>query len=104
MLLWTSMALGDIISVSWTPPTTRVDGSALLASEIKHYRLSWTVKGVAQPDKIVTGSSYSLDTGLLTGRVCVWMRTVDVDLLESDPTPQECKNVKPNPPSGVKAL
>jgi len=93
----------DVLDLTWTAPTTRVDGTPMPASEIKHYRLSWTVKGVVQPDKVVTGVSYALDTGALVGRTCVVIRTVDTDLLESDPTGQVCKNVKPNPPSNVKA-
>lgn len=103
LTMWSTLALSDVVELTWTPPTQRVDGTALSASEIKHYVLSWQVKGVGQPDKIVTGSAYSLDTGTLSGRVCVVLRTVDTDGLVSDPTAQVCKNAKPNPPSNVKA-
>ena len=102
-LLVSFPVVADVVDVTWTAPTTRVDGTPLTAAEIKHYRLSWTVKGVAQPDKTVTGTSYALDTGTLSGRTCVVLRTVDTDNLESDPTSAVCRNAKPNPPSNVSA-
>ena len=93
----------DTLTVRWTPPTTRVDGTALPSTEIAGYRLEWTVKGVPQSDKVVTGavSTYTLDTGTLSGRTCVTLYTQDTDGLESAPAQTACRNAKPNPPTGV---
>lgn len=102
LLLLPFAALADTLTVTWTAPTTREDGTALPSAEIAGYRLSWTVRGVAQPDQVVTGTSYALDTGSLAGRTCVVLRTVDTDGLESEPTPAACRNAKPNAPTELR--
>lgn len=96
-----SLALGDVAVWAWTPPTARVDGSALTSAEIKNYRLVWTLNGVAQTAVLIPGgttSSYTLTTAT-SGRVCGQLVTIDTDGLESDPTPIVCKKSRPNPPS-----
>ena len=95
-------AVADTLSITWVQPTTREDGTALPLAEIANYRLSWTVRGVAQPDITVPrGTNYTLDTGTLSGRTCVVMRTVDTDGLESVPTEPACRNARPNPPGNL---
>lgn len=101
LLFFSLGASADVLTVTWVAPTQREDLTPLLASEIAGYRLSWTVKGVAQADKNVTGTSYLLDTGTLAGRTCVTLRTVDTDGLESDPSNTACRNAKPKPPTNV---
>lgn len=97
-------ARADTIDIAWTAPTQREDGTALTAAEIAGYRLSWTVNGVAQAEKTLTpGTGYALDTGALVGRVCVVLRTVDTDGLESAPTGEVCRKARPKPPSSVRA-
>lgn len=94
----------DVIDVTWVAPTQRVDGTALPANEIAGYRLEWTVKGAAQsPITVGPVTAYALDTGALTGKTCLTLRTVDTDGLESDPTGPVCRNAKPNPPTNLRA-
>jgi hypothetical protein len=101
LLTLASPVFADTVNVSWTPPTAREDGTAMPLSEIQHYRLSWTLKGVAQTDKIATGTSNVIDTGTVSGRVCVTLRTVDTDGLESAPTTQVCRNSRPKAPTSL---
>lgn len=104
MVLLAGRAFADTVDLTWTPPTQRVDGSALATTEIAGYRLSWSINGAAQTDKTVpAGSTYTLDTGALVGRVCVVMRTVDTDGLESDPTAEVCRKARPRSPGSLRA-
>lgn len=105
LCLLPTFAVADIINLTYEPPTARVDGTALPPAEIANYRLTWTVKGVVQPDRLIPGgtsTAYTLDTGALTGRTCVILRTVDTDGLESDPSNQSCRNAKPNTPGNLR--
>lgn len=104
LALISTSAFADTVSLSWTTPTLREDGTALLASEIANYRISWTIKNVAQTDILAAGTatSYTLNTGTLAGRVCAVLRTVDTDGLESMPTNAACRNARPNPPGNPK--
>ena len=104
LLLGSAIARADTVEVSWTAPTERVDGTALPATEIAGYRLSWTLNGTAQSDLTVPpGTSYTLDTGTQTGRVCLVMRTVDTDGLESVATGEVCRKARPRPPGSMRA-
>ena len=101
LALLSAPAFADV-SYTWTPPTTREDGSPLAPAEIAGYKLEWTLKGVAQPTVTVPpGSSYTMVTPV--GRVCATLRTVDTDGLESDPTPSVCKNSRPSKPGNFGA-
>lgn len=101
-LLLPGLGMADTLLVTWVQPTARVDGTPLPLSEIQHYRMVWSVKGVAQPDKVVpVGTSYTLDTGALAGKTCLTLATVDTDGLESVPSNMFCRNAKPNPPSNM---
>lgn len=56
------------ITVSWTPPTTRVDGSPLSVAEIQGYTVYYSLTGGVYTDSAIVagGASSSLDlTGLL---------------------------------------
>ena len=49
-------------NLSWEAPTTRVDGTALAAEEIKEYRVYYTIDGTAPGDGepiVVSGTSAS---------------------------------------------
>lgn len=103
LLLVAAAARADTLNVSWIAPTERVDGTQLSASEIAGYLLDWTVRGNAQATLTLGAvTSYTLDTGTLTGRTCVTLRTVDTDGLTSDPTGPVCRNARPNPPSSAR--
>ena len=96
LLMLPVVALADTVAVSWVQPTQREDGTALPLTEIAGYRLSWTLRGVAQPDVTVPpGTAYTLVTAT-SGRVCVELRTVDTDALESVPAGPVCRNSRPN--------
>lgn len=45
-------ALEAKAKLSWTQPTTRVDGAALGASEIKHYTVKWGLTSGTWPNEI----------------------------------------------------
>jgi len=97
-------AFAATVNVTWVQPTTYEDGSPLPASEIQHYRLAWSVRGVAQPDIIVpVGATYTLNTGTLTGRTCVTLFTVATDDQESEPSNTACKNARPGRPTNLTA-
>ena len=103
-VLASASALADTADVTFTPPTTREDGTPLPAAEIAGYRLSWTLNGTAQTDKTVPpGNSYVLDTGASTGRICAILRTVDTDGLESAPTAEVCRKARPKAPTSLRA-
>lgn len=103
LLLGVTAARADTLNVSWSAPTERVDGTQLPASEIAGYLLDWTVRGNAQATLTLGAvTSYTLDTGTLTGRTCVTLRTVDTDGLTSDPSETVCRNAKPNAPSSLR--
>jgi hypothetical protein len=78
--------------LSWTAPTTRVDGTALTAEEIKEYRVYYTIDGQSPSEGVpivVSGTSASETVTLeLTPRVEPYVisfaiTTVDTDGLES---------------------
>jgi hypothetical protein len=99
LLLLSSAAWADTAALTWAQPTAREDGSALPLTEIQGYRLVWTLRGVAQPAKMIpVGTAYTLDTGTVSGKVCVTLYTVDTDGLESDPSVTVCRNARPNRP------
>ena len=91
------MILAALVLFLWSAPTTYVDDSPLLPADIESYRLSWSVRGVIQPDITVPGDALTYDLGEHLGRVCVTLRTV-VDSIESDPSTIACRKVKPRAP------
>lgn len=83
--------------VSWTPPTTREDGSAL--TNLSHYHIYYDV-GTSEPADLarqeeVGGnlSSYKID-GLGPGMWCFAMTAIDSDGLESDFSNVACKTIE----------
>lgn len=102
-------------TISYTRPTSRVDGSPLLASEIASYSLACTYTptgGVAAPCASLLPTSFGGASlgGAVTftvsadGRACFVLRTVDTGGRQSDPSAQACKDVVvaiPNPPGNV---
>lgn len=102
LALAASLAHADTLTVTWVQPTQREDGSPLLASEIANYRMVWTVAGVVQADKTVpTGTSYVLDTGALSGKICLRLATVDTDGVESVLTSEVCRKARPKSATGL---
>ena len=78
--------------LSWTAPTTRVDGTPLAAEEIKEYRVYYTIDGTApgEGEPIVVGGTSASETVTLelTPRlepyvVSFAIKTVDTDGLKS---------------------
>jgi hypothetical protein len=101
-------------AASWTAPTTRVDGTALSASELTKYTLSYTVDGGAAQSVEITGgatASKSITTNLAartTPYVLVFsMTATDTDGNTSEPSAAITKSIRvktasPNKPGGFK--
>ena len=79
-------------TLSWTAPSTRVDGTPLAAEEIKEYRVYYTIDGTApgEGEPIVVGGTSASETVTLelTPRlepyvVSFAIKTVDTDGLGS---------------------
>lgn len=113
--LWAGTAAAATGTISYTRPTTRVDGSPLLASEIASYSIACTYTptgGVAAPCASLLPTSFSgtatggtvTFTVAVDGRACFVLRTVDTGGRQSDPSAQACKDIVvaiPNPPGTV---
>jgi hypothetical protein len=99
LLLATS---ANALTITWVAPTTREDGSALLASEIASYRVVWTINGVAQPGFDIPGNVLTYNVVETTkGKYCFTLYTHDTAGLESAASNTSCRNASPKPPSGV---
>ena len=90
--------------VSWSLPTTRVDGTPLPASELDRTEIEVTRDGsvVATNSVPVPGTSWNLARELPPNyTLCYRARVVDTDGLASDWSAEVCKTVKgkPRPPS-----
>jgi hypothetical protein len=114
-LLLSALASAATGGLSLTAPTTRVDGSPLLASEIASYTIACTYTptgGVAAACVALTPTSLPGASvgGTVTftvsqnGQACFTLATVDTGGRVSLPTNAACKAVtiaNPNPPTGV---
>lgn len=99
LCLLSGVAAADSLTWTWTTPTQREDGTALPLSEIKEYKVNWTLNGTALTPVIIPGTltTYTL-SGLAPGRYCANLTTVDTDGLESAPTGDVCRKARPKPP------
>ena len=91
-LAGTASAAPATADLSWTAPSTRVDGTPLAAEEIKEYRVYYTIDGTApgEGEPIVVGGTSASETVTLelTPRlepyvVSFAIKTVDTDGLGS---------------------
>jgi hypothetical protein len=106
-------------SLTFTAPTTRVDGSTLSPTQIAGYEITcsaWTPAGgvrAACPAGMVSPTALSANatSGSLTfnvpasgGRACLTLVTIDSAGVRSAPSSEGCKTfaaVAPNPPTNV---
>lgn len=96
-------------SLTWTAPTTRIDGSALAAADIAKYTVTWgTAPGgpynAGTQDATVTNATVQRSgTGL--GTRCYIVTVTDKAGLISAPSNEACKtvNAAPSPASNLKA-
>jgi hypothetical protein len=104
LFLFALPAAADTLTLTWTAPTQREDGTALTAAEIANYRVTWTLAGSPLAPFTVPGnvSTWTLE-GLAPGKYCLRMSTIDTENLESVPSEEVCRKAKPNPPGNVKA-
>ena len=96
-------AVADTVSLTWQPPATRTDGTAITAEEIAGYHLM--VDGKLIMENTVLGDvpvllsdgtntlSYETDPG----EICMTLSTVDTEGRESAFTPEKCKTAKGPP-------
>ncbi len=91
-------------TLTWIAPTQRTDGSALAASEIAKYRITWTLDGVAQTNIEVAGTllTYTHSVTALA-KYCYTMYTIDTAGRVSPASATACKDtgVKPKAATGV---
>lgn len=92
--------------LTWVPPTTYENGTALPAAEIKEYKVNVKWNGVAQPVLVATGGTNTTYTHRVNNRGtwCYTLQTVSIDNNSSVPSNEACKVVthgNPNPPTGV---
>lgn len=94
----------DTVTLTWTAPTQREDGTTLAAAEIAAYKFAWSLNGAALATFTVPGTAitYTL-SNLSPGKYCFTTATVDTDGQESVPTGEVCRKAKPNPPSNLRA-
>ena len=88
------IASADSAVITWTPPATRVDGSALPAGEIDSYILRQN--GVEVDVISGTATSYQIDN-LSVGEYCYDMQTVDSEGRSGPFSVVVCKTVKAAP-------
>ena len=102
MVLAASRVFADSLTVTWTAPTEREDGTPLPASEIAGYRLMRWFNGAEQPEVSLASIPSVATLDVQPGKHCVAMRTVDTDGLESAPTDQVCRKAKPKAPGNLR--
>jgi hypothetical protein len=76
--------VNNTVKFSWDDPKFRMDGTALALNEIKHYILT-LYQGGGSTEYVVTGNEH-IQSHLLLGTYEADIRTVDMDLLESNPS------------------
>jgi hypothetical protein len=97
-----ALAAGPTAVLSWTPSTTRADGSALTGA------VTFNVYTGATGAEALTLSALVVNSVTLAGvsgqTLCVYVTEVDSAGNESSPSVQVCKTFAaspPNPPTGV---
>lgn len=101
-----SFALAKDNVLTWIPPTTYENGLELPSTEIKNYRIEWTLDGVGQPDLLADGGTTASFAHkiLYRGVYCYTVYTIATNDLESNASNTACKTVeagKPNPPTAL---
>ena len=80
-------AKADTVTLSWQPPTTRVDGSALDAKLISGYNIQYQGKWLEFTP--LTTKTYTVGPG----KHCYAVNTVLVGDIKSDYSDKKCKTV-----------
>ena len=93
-------AFADTLTVQWTPPDAREDGTPMKLDEIAGYRVKHN--GVEQPDLLTDGQN-KLTLDNLTGDQCFQLMTEDTEGRRSIWTDTVCKVAKlpPGTPANV---
>ena len=92
LLMFPFLAQPETITLSWDPPTTYEDGSALAPEDIKQYRVNWRIGTSSQPSMLVPGTATTaeLDSSVV-GTHCFTLNTIDIYDSESVPSNEACK-------------
>jgi hypothetical protein len=106
--LYTVQAQTVTDTLTWTAPTTRIDGSAFTAADVERYTVSWGTK-VGGPYTSGTQNATGLTatvqrSGTGLGTRCYIVTVTDKAGLTSAPSAEACKTVTaaPNPPTNLK--
>ena len=100
-LLFTATAGADTtnVTVTFTPPTQWDDGSALAATDIAGYTLSYTVNGVAQADiQLPATPAQYVFSAVPVARYCVRLVTKAANGTVSAPSVEACRKPRAKPP------
>ncbi|WP_029653315.1 PA14 domain-containing protein [Marinobacter daepoensis] len=76
------------VSLSWTPPGTRVDGSSISLSEIDRYRINYgqDANDLTEVLEVPAGTTSTTVTGLMTGSWYFTIQVIDINGLSSEPS------------------
>lgn len=109
LLVTDARAAGTIARISWTPPTTYIDGRALPAADLKEYVVLWSrsASGPFTSQVVVTAPATTVDVpGMVCGSFHFVVRATVVTNVTSDnsaavvyATNVSCNT--PNPPTAV---
>lgn len=117
-LFFAGPALAAPVTITWQHPTAYVDGRAIAAGDIDHYRL-WCNSAAWPPLQIIAGEFNTVTLELVPGVYECWLKTVVLcpecvdgkPLVSADsehvtftvPEPPPPEPVQPTPPTGVAA-
>jgi hypothetical protein len=76
------------VTLSWTPPGTRVDGSSISLSEIDRYRINYgqDAANLTQTLEVPAGTTSTTVTGLAPGTWYFTIQVIDINGLSSEPS------------------
>lgn len=98
-----AQAVGNTATITWGPPTGNTDGTALAGTIT--YNIYQGAKGAeVKTASGVSGTSFTVSTGLADGTTVCWYVTAVEGGQESAPSAEACKTFPPAvplPPSSV---
>jgi hypothetical protein len=99
-LVWAGKAFAADVTVEWTHPTQRVDGTAITMTEISSTEIQWgaDVPSPTFPNGVSVPAPAATKIVIVApGKWCFRAATKDTDGLQSDWTGNVCVNLKANP-------
>lgn len=101
---WINKVFAANVTVEWTHPTQRVDGTPIAVTEIKETVIAWGLD-VANPtfpnERTVAAPAATFVVDIAPNKWCFRAASRDVDGLTSDWTGPVCVNLRANPKQPV---